>query len=85
MQRGIGRGQRGQQRGVAAAKFLQKEKEKEDEPAALTSKATSPVLNIKSGTPKRKQDPPMKLMMQQKILREQKSTDLCCSKCFFAK
>ena len=84
-QRGIGRGQRGRQRGVAAAKFPQKEKEKEDEPVASSSKATPPDLNIKSGAPKRKQDPPMKLTMQQKILREQKSTDLCCSKHFFVK
>ena len=82
-QRGIGRGWRGRQRGVAAAKFPKKEKE--DEPVASTSKATPPDPNIKSGAPKRKQDPLMKLMMQQKILRKQKITDLCCSKHFFAK
>ena len=94
--RGIGSSQRGQQRGVAAAKYPQKQKEKEkdagkekkdnpDEPQASTSKATPPDLNIKSGAPKQKMDPAMKLTMQQKILKEQKSMDLCCSKHFFVK
>ena len=53
--------------------------------AASTSKVTPPDLKIKSGAPKQKQDPPMKLMMQQKILKEQKRTDVCCSKRFFVK
>ena len=94
MKRGIGSSWRGGQCGVTVAKFPQKEKEKEkddvrednpDEPQALTLKATSPDPNIKSGAPKRKMDPPMKLTMQQKILKKQKCTDLCCSKHFFTK
>ena len=60
-------------------------KEKKDEPVASTSKATPPDSKIKSGAPQWKKDPPMKLTIQEKILKEQKSTDLCCSKHFFAK
>ena len=46
--RGIGMGRRGQQHRMAVAKFLQKEKEKDnpDEPKASTSKVTPQIQTL---------------------------------------